>query len=128
SLIERAQPYWIDNFHAEFHPLWILHRISIIDKHQQIPIHGILLGNISFGGGAPLPPFDWTSELASASEFGAELRLIPDDPSVDVQGSATAYVVVHEPPGHEAALVTTLALALDDVRRVAAEAEATCFT
>jgi hypothetical protein len=126
ALIERWQPYWV-GFYPEHHPLWILHRMSIIDKHRHIPIHGIA-ASVNFGGGAPFPPFKWNSTLVKASEYEAELRLRPEDPTVDVEGQVILHVVVHEPPGAEASLMTTLLLARDQIRDIVNDAADTCFS
>jgi hypothetical protein len=124
ALIERSQPYW-SGISPEHQPLWILQRMSNIDKHRHIAIHGIA-ETLNFGGGAIYPAFKWSSTLISATECAAELRLLPDR-AVDVQGNVTLHVVVHEPPGAEASLMTTLGLARDAIREIVSEAAATCF-
>jgi hypothetical protein len=129
ALITRTQPY-AEAFGpdgAHHHALWQLHQMWNIDKHAKIAIHGVHLGQITFGGGQPIPPFTWHSELVRASEYEAELRFVADDAAVDVEGSGSVYVVIHEPPGAEGSLMTTLMQARDKVWAIVAEAQATCF-
>lgn len=127
ALVQESQPYYPWDTRADWHPLWLLHRLSIIDKHQRVPIHGVGLDNIWFGSGGELPSFRWTAILVAADEYHAEFRLVPDDPAMDVEGRATAYVLVHEPPWHPAGLVQTLESALHEVREIIGRAETTCF-
>lgn len=130
ALIEGAQPYtWGPNFFA--HALWRLHRLAIIDRHRHIATKGAGLDSI-FGSGEPIAKFTWSAHTISSDEWGAEIALRPDDPTVDVQGSGTLRVLVHEPgPAHIGVVNVPLLQALVDadaeVRKVIAAAKASCF-
>ncbi len=126
ALIERSQPYWTP-VHPDYDAFWLLHRLSIIDKHQQIPIQGIAADHFAFVGGSAIPAFTWTSRLVSADERHAELRIVPDDPALDVHGTFDVFVVVKEPPQQQPVLTDTLHRMLRDVRSIVDEARATCF-
>jgi hypothetical protein len=130
ALIEQSQPWWpelIPPINSAYNPLWVLHRMSIIDKHHHIPIQGVTIDHFNFTPPRGTPTFKWTSELMEADHRSAKLRLVPDDPSVNMQGIADVFVVVHEPPRHPNVLTDTLGGALHSIRGIVDEARATCF-
>jgi len=128
TLIERAQPYWPIDVNVEYDALWLLHRLSNIDKHRHIPIQGVAVDHFHFGSSETVPAFTWHSKFVDADEHRAELRIVPDDPAVDVDGTFEVFVVVAEPPGHPPALVDILDGARQKARRIVAAARTTCFT
>jgi hypothetical protein len=125
AVIDAAQPYqWKERF-AE-HPIWVLDKLWNIDKHRHVVLRGIKLPTLTI----PIRPiaFSFTLQLDGASVDGAELRLVPDDPNVNVDFRATAQVILHEPEeGVSEPLRATLEDLHDAVVRVVQQAQDTCF-
>jgi hypothetical protein len=127
ALVERTQPYMTVPEAPHLAPLRVLHRMWIRDKHCKIALHGVLAHG-STRGDRPTPSFAWTSELIAVHEHHAELRIIPDDPTVQVEGSVALQIVVQEAPGGKPSpLLETLEDASRIVREIVSEATDTCF-
>lgn len=128
ALIARHQPFRVpDGKLDERDEIWMLHRLSVVDKHRHVPLKGVLLDHLTFGSGSELPAFAWTVELVRADAYSAEVRIVPDDFEVPVQGDAVVHLVLCEPEW-EPSLVTTLEGLRDRVTTIVTEAEATCFS
>lgn len=111
AIIEETQPYRRFPDFVETDALYVLHRLSIIDKHRHIAIKGEALNAVGIGSGEPMDiAFTFRSELVDVNPYGAHIRLVPNEPDVDVQGSALVQVVVYEDSG----LVLGLAQVLHD--------------
>lgn len=125
TLIDAVQPYkWGDDYTS--HPLWVLHRLWNIDKHRHVIARGTHT-TVVFRG-LNVPRFRFTSQLHSTGEHGATLNLVPDDPTMKVDAYTTVRVAIHEPDERiEKPLVETLEEAHEALRKIASEAEATCF-
>jgi hypothetical protein len=126
ELIEREQPYQLGaDFGAD--SLYVLHALNNIDKHRHVTIRGVQ-SEASYLAGQP-GRFTFTARLASASEYGAEIEYVPDDPSVDVHFGTTLQVRVHEvDPGISLPLLDALVDASKRVRSIVEDALQTCFT
>jgi hypothetical protein len=125
ALMDRAQPYQLGEDYAA-HPLWILRELSNLDKHRHITIRGA-----RFTGGmitGQPPRFTFQVRTGAVSEWGAEVKYVPDDPSVDVDCRTTLQVMVHEiNPAIDMPLLDALGDAREVVEAVIREAEETCF-
>jgi hypothetical protein len=98
AVIDDAQPYQWEEAYAA-HPLYVLHWLNIRDKHRHIAIRGASIRETKVYGDDPLPKFTWTAQLIETTEDGALIRLVPDDPKVDVHTEAEIQVMLHEDPG-----------------------------
>jgi hypothetical protein len=125
TLIDEAQPYKFGARYAE-HPLWVLHKLWNIDKHRDVIARGGM-PQLHFVG--DMPPFSYTSRLESATEYGAKLLLVPDDPEMNVNAYATFHVTLHEPGDgiEDPPLLETFEAICQTVLGVASTAEDRCF-
>lgn len=97
ALIDREQPYtWGASFYK--HPLWMLERLAIIDRHRHITMRSVTFRDTSmqYENKASVPRFTWTARTVESNEWGAQLELRPDEPRHDVYGSTTLQVIVKE--------------------------------
>ena len=125
GLIEREQPYQLGSSYVA-HPLYVLHELNVIDKHRHITVRGVRSEGTYIAG--PVSHFAFTARLVSASEWGAEIVFVPDDPTVDAHFQSTFQVVVHEVgPGIVIPLLNALRDAQDSVETIVSEAMQTCF-
>ncbi len=125
ALIESAQPYQLGTEYTE-NVLWVLHQLWNIDKHRHVIARGGNLKGHFRGRGTP--EFNYTARFDSATEYGAKLIIVPDDPAMDVDANVTVEVTIHE-PAHaiEAPLLPTLENLLKGVVRMVTTAEDCCF-
>ena len=126
-IVGDAQPYKLGTAYAG-HPLWPLQRINIVDKHRHVAIEGLFLTNTSFMP-SDFEDCTWTAQREHVDEYGAQLAMVPDDPSVNMQGSSTLQVVIHEPADgiQGRPLLRSLEDALATVREIFNAARANCF-
>lgn len=129
ALMEAAQPYQLGVDYAS-HPLFVLRHLSNIDKHRHVAIQGRWLVDTTWTVSGPnASKFSWTGRTERWDEHGAEIVLVPDDPTVDVEGRTTLQVVVHEPgPGRGRPVFEVLPEAYEAVSKIVGEAIDTCFT
>jgi hypothetical protein len=127
AIIDDAQPYqWQEAFAA--HPLYILHWLNIRDKHRHIAIRGVNLVDTLVYGDDPIPKFTWTAQLIESTEDGAKVRLVPDDPEVDVYTETTLHVMLHEEAGGpHSPLLQTLTQIQEAVWTTFRQVERECF-
>lgn len=135
AVIECAQPYkWGARF-AE-HPLWLLHELWNIDKHRHVAARGLLIPGFSISQRLSFSNvlegkssgFTFRLRVTSATEEGAEVTLVPDDPTVDVDGHSTVEIYLAEPRhGSKQPLWRTLEDVRTAVLTVVTRAEARCF-
>jgi len=124
ALIGAAQPYQRGSACSE-HPLWLLHQLWNIDKHRYVIAQG---SHTAITFPVWLPRFRFSTRLESATKDGARLRVIPDDPAVNVEAYTTVQVAIHEPEyGIERPLLRTLEETQQAVRNLVEDAEARCF-
>lgn len=75
TLIEQAQPYWRLN-DVNGHPLLILHKLDISDKHRVLPVVAagtrLATAKLGLGGGGPFT----IAHLSSDSGFGTPFPLV----------------------------------------------------
>lgn len=125
AVIDAAQPYQWGARYAE-HPVWVLDKLWNIDKHRHIALSGLRADGFVIPPGTP--SFTFRMELESTSVDGAELRIVPDDPRVDVDLRSTMQIVVYEPKdGVSTPLRGTLQRVRLAVFKIMREAENTCF-
>lgn len=125
TLVGAAQPYQWGTRYRE-HPLWLLHQLWNIDKHRYV----IAQGSRTAIHRLPLlaPPFTFTTALESTTEHGARLRIVPDEPSMEVDMYTTIQIAIHEPEhGIERPLLRTLEDAHEAVETLIEGAESACF-
>ena len=124
TVVGAAQPY---NLGANYrtHPLWRLNKLWNIDKHRDV------IAKSSYTAIHPpvgVPAFSFTTRLESTNEHGARLRVIPDDPTVDVDAYTTVEIAIYEPKDRiEGPLLRILEQALQAAQGITDAAEATCF-
>lgn len=124
ALVHEAQPYQWDAAYAK-HPLWILHQLWNIDKHRYVILKG---GSMFFRIHGSPPPFSFTCQSWRSNEHSAELILVPDDPSVEVNAQIVLQVALHEPRhGVEGPLLASLQEACEMVASIVEAADARCF-
>jgi hypothetical protein len=124
TVVNVAQPY---NLGANYrtHSLWRLHKLWNIDKHRDVIARG---SHTAIRLPAGLAAFSFTTRLESTNEHGARLRVIPDDPTVDVDAYTTVEIAIYEShDGIEGPLLRILQQALQAVQGVTEAADATCF-
>lgn len=124
AVVDVAQPY---NLGARYrtHPLWRLHKLWNIDKHRDVIAKG---SHTAVHLPSGMSAFSFTTCLESTNEHGAYLRVVPDDPGVDVDAYTTVQIAIHEPKdGIERPLLQTLEQALEAVQGITELAEARCF-
>jgi hypothetical protein len=125
EVIDDAQPYKLGESYRT-HPLWVLHKLWNIDKHRDVLARGVWPE--SHFRGADIPAFSYKTRLESVSEDMAQYRLMPHDPTVDVDAYATVQVALYESElGIERALLWTLKQILQAVLGVVNTAEDRCF-
>lgn len=124
AVVGAAQPYNLGGNYRT-HPLWRLHKLWNIDKHRDVIAKG---SHTAVHLPAGVPAFSFTTRLESTSEHGARLRVIPDDPSVDVDAYTTMQIAIDEPrDGIEGPLLQILEQALKAVQGITEAAETCCF-
>jgi hypothetical protein len=124
AVVGMAQPY---NLGANYrtHPLWRLHKLWNIDKHRDVIAKG---SHTAIGFPVLIPAFSFTTRLESTNEHGARLRVVPDDPAVNVEAYTTVEIAIHEPKDRiEGPLLRVLEQALQAVQGITEAADATCF-
>jgi hypothetical protein len=124
TVVNIAQPY---NLGANYrtHPLRRLDKLWNIDKHRDVIAKG---SHTAIHIATGVPAFSFTTRLESTNEHGARLRIIPDDPSVDVDAYTTVGIAIYEPKdGIEGPLLRILEQALQAVQGITEAADATCF-
>jgi hypothetical protein len=128
TIIEKSQPYkWGANFAV--HPLFVLHWLSVRDKHRHIPIRGAAVKGLRFLGDPGNRTFSWTATTVTSDEHGAEISFVPDDSTVHVEGQATLNVVVQDSGvGLNSPLLKTLTDIRMAVWTVVDESARTCFS
>jgi hypothetical protein len=110
AIIEDAQPYkWGE--HYATHPLWVLHQLWNIDKHRHVLARGSRTDGFTIS--EDTPAFKFTGRLGKTTKDCAELILVPDDPTVEMDLYTTFEVVIYE-PGH--GIEGSLLQALEEVR------------
>ena len=94
AIIEEAQPY---KWEADYtrHPLYLLHELWNVDKHRHIVAKGSRLDEFTIPFGTPR--FDFTLRVDAVTEDGAEISLIPDDSTMQVDAHTTLRVMIDEP-------------------------------
>ena len=102
-----------------------LHKLWNIDKHRDVIAKG---SHTAFHLPVGLGAFSFTTRLESTNEHGARLRVVPDDPTVDVDAYTTIEIAIYEPrDGIEGPLLRILEQALQAINGITEAAEATCF-
>jgi hypothetical protein len=126
ALLDDSQPY---QFGAEYalHPLWQLDALWKIDKHRHVTVKGSRLDGLEIP--PDTPRFRFHMERTSFDEDGARLRMVSDDPAVDVDCETMVRELVHEPgPGVDnVPLLKMLSDAQTFVTTVVMDAEDRCF-
>jgi hypothetical protein len=124
TVVGAAQPYHLGaNYRT--HPLWRLDKLWNIDKHRDVIAKG---SHTAIHPPVGVPAFSFTTRLESTNEHGARLRIIPDDPTVDVDAYTTVEIAIYEPEDRiEGPLFLILEQALQAVEGITEAAEATCF-
>ena len=124
TLISAVQPYKWGARYRE-HPLWLLHQLWNIDKHRYVIAKG---SRTAVKLPHHAPTFTFTTALESATEHGARLRIVPDDPSVGVDMHTTIEIAIHETGyGIEQPLLRTLEKAQEVAHATVELAEGVCF-
>jgi hypothetical protein len=74
------------------------------------------------------PRFSFSLRTTRFDEYGAEVALVPDNPSVNVDCKSLIRIMIHEPgPGIEMALFEVLAEARTAVATLVTSCEDACF-
>lgn len=124
TLVGSAQPYQWEERWPE-HPLWLLHQLWNIDKHRDVIAKGVYT---AIQMPTELPCFRFTTRLRHATEHGASLVIVPDEPSMNVDAHTFIQVAINEPEyGIERPLLRTLKEACEAVKGLLEAAKATCF-
>jgi hypothetical protein len=124
AIIHDAQPYQFGTDYAA-HPLWMLNELWNIDKHRHVAMRGARIDGFLIEAGTPR--FSYTVRTISFNEYGAEIALVPDNPTVHPPDS-TIRVMVHEPgPGIEISLYEVLKEARTAVTTLVTSCEEACF-
>jgi hypothetical protein len=130
EIIAESQPYrYLEHkLDPALHPLNVLDRLNIVDKHRHIAIRQANVVDTYLAGDDPLPRFEWHAETVSFDEHGAVVALVPSDPTVQVRGKTMLQVFLHEvPDGVHREVLLTLREAFSEVSRVFVQCSDECF-
>jgi len=131
EIISSSQPYrYLElDMDPAMHPLYVLDRLNIVDKHRHIAIRQAHFVNTHIAGVEPIPRFDWDARTVSSDEHGAVVALIPTDPTVDAAGKTTLQVFLHEiPEGVNREVLLTLREAFNEVSQIFVQCSEECFS